>query len=81
MTPENPAPGDGGDIIIKGGSCEIHFNDRHFQKDSNQSGLAKHARNDLRITRIAITGDAQFAEDFAKGFTGDITISYAPQDR
>lgn len=76
MAPEPPAPEDGGDIIIKGGSCEIQFNDRHFQKADGQTGLAKHTRNDLRITRIAITGDAQFAEDFAKGFTGKIIISY-----
>ena len=78
MAPEPPAPGEGGEIIIKGGSCEIGFNDRHFQKDDSQAGLAKHTRNDLKITRIVINGDAKFAEDFTKGFTGEIIISYEP---
>ncbi|HEV7680595.1 MAG TPA: hypothetical protein VGO68_00615 [Pyrinomonadaceae bacterium] len=77
MAPEIPAPGDGGDIIIKGSSCEIQFNDLHFQKDENEALLAKH-HNDLRITRIVITGDATFTQDFTEGFTGEIIISYEP---
>jgi hypothetical protein len=78
MAPETPIPGDGGDIIIKGGSCEIKFNDRHFHKDNNEAALAKHTSDDLRITRIVITGDASFDQDFSKGFTGQVIISYEP---
>lgn len=78
MAPQTPVPGDGGDIIIKGSSCEIQFNDSHFQKDENEALLAKHTRNDLRITKIVITGDASFDQDFTEGFTGQITISYEP---
>ena len=77
MAPENPAPGDGGDIIIKGGSCEIEFNDGHFQRASS-AGQAIHTRNDLSITRIVIAGDASFDQEFTKGFTGKIIISYKP---
>lgn len=76
MAPETQVPGDGGDIIIKGGSCEIQFNDQHFQRDDNEALLAKHTRNDLKITRIVITGDATFEQDFATGFNGDIIVSY-----
>jgi hypothetical protein len=76
MAPEIQVPGDGGDIIIKGGSCEIEFNDQHFQKDDNEALLAKRTRNDLRITKIVITGDATFEEYFATGFTGEIIVSY-----
>jgi hypothetical protein len=77
MALETPAPGDGGDIIIKGGSCEIQFNNRHFQKNNNEAELAKHT-NDLKITKIVINGDASFDQDFTKGFSGEIIISYAP---
>ena len=75
MAPE-ATPGDGGDIIIKGGSCEIHFNRGHFQKGEGLTGLVKHARSDLRITKIVITGDADFDKAFPNGFKGDIIVSY-----
>ena len=78
MALEIPAPGDGGDIIIKGSSCEIEFNDRHFQRDENEALLARHTRNDLRITRIVINGDASFYQDFTEGFKGEIIVSYEP---
>ena len=70
-----PVPGDGGDIIIKGGSCEMEFNARHFPREE-VAELAKHTRDDLKITRIVIKGDATFEEAYEKGFAGEIRISY-----
>ena len=72
---QNPAPGDGGDIIIKGGSCEMEFNASHFPREED-AGLAKHTRDDLKITRIVVTGDVPFDETYEKGFAGKIIISY-----
>jgi hypothetical protein len=75
MAPET-VPGDGGDIIIKGGSCEIKFNGLHFPKDEAETGLAKHSRGDLKITKIVITGDTELDKAFPNGFTGEIKVSY-----
>jgi hypothetical protein len=78
MADSTPAPGDGGDIIIKGGSCEIHFDDGVFKKDDSDPRKTKHKHDVLKIRRIVITGDAKFDEAFSDGFTGEIRISCKP---
>ena len=76
MADSTPAPGDGGDIIIKGGSCEIHFDDGLYKKDPSDPKRRKHSNATLRIKRIVITGNRQFdSQDIADGFKGDITIT------
>ena len=72
-----PDPAEGGDIIIKGGSAEIHFNDDHFQKDESDPKNRKHERGN--ITRIVVsgTGENDFSQDFpGEGFKGKIIVSY-----
>jgi hypothetical protein len=71
-------PGDGGVIIIKGGSCEIHFNDVVFQHDPSEVEKRKHKHDALKIKRIEVSGNPGFAEDFPNGFIGEITITCKP---
>ena len=72
----SPDPGDGGVIIIKGGSCEIHFDDGVFKQDPTGGMKRKHKHDSLKIKRIAISG--QFEKDFPDGFTGEIRITCKP---
>jgi hypothetical protein len=66
----------GSDIIIKGGSCEIHFDHDSFKKDETDPGKRKH--DTLKIKRIVITGDHSFdSGDIPSGFRGEIRISVA----
>ena len=67
---------EGGDIIIKGGSAEIHFNSDHFQKDTGDSKKRRHAT--ARITRVEVSGAGteDFNKAFPQGFKGTITVSY-----
>jgi len=66
----------GSDIIIKGGSAEIHFDHGLFQQDPDNPGRRKH--NTLKITRIVISGDKKFdSNDIPNGFKGEIRISCA----
>jgi hypothetical protein len=67
----------GGDIIIKGGSCELYFDDAVFQKDQNDPTLHAHQQN-YKITRIMISGDDTYARGFPEGFTGEIHIFCEP---
>lgn len=69
-------PGEGGIIIIKGGSCEIHFDDGVFKHDPTSQKKRKHKHDRLKIKRITI--DGEFGKDFPNGFTGDITITCKP---
>jgi hypothetical protein len=68
----------GGDIIIKGGSCEIHFDDALFRKDPNDPSRRAHKHDTYRITRIVISGDADYDTGFPKGFKGEIRITCEP---
>jgi len=69
-------PGDGGDIIIKGGSCEIHFDDAVFKKDLADPQKRKHRHDTLQIKRIVITGNQEFdSKDIPGGFKGEIRIT------
>lgn len=71
-------PGDGGVIIIKGGSCEIHFDDSVFKHDPTGQ-KRKHKHDSLKIQRIVITGNQAFdSNDIPGGFKGEITITCKP---
>ena len=69
-----------GDIIIKGGSCELFFDHVAFVKDENDRKKRKHTS--ARIKRITITGDGPFKDfDFdskdhpdEEGFKGTIRV-------
>ena len=66
----------GSDIIIKGGSAEIHFDHGLFQQDPVDPRKRMH--DTLKITRIVITGDKDFdSDDIPNGFKGEIRISCA----
>lgn len=69
-------PGDGGVIIIKGGSCELHFDDGVFKHDPTGQKKRKHKHDTLKIKRIAIAGE--FEKDFPDGFKGEIRITCKP---
>ena len=46
----------GGDIIIKGGSCDLIFNDSMYPQDP--ADPKKHTNKDKqKVTRVQITGD------------------------
>jgi hypothetical protein len=73
-----------GEIIIKGGSCEIEFADGIFDLERysdplNRSDRKKqrHKHKDYKIHRIVITGNQSFdSGDIKGGFKGEIKISY-----
>lgn len=52
------AVGNGGDIIIKGGSVELEFDDKVYPK--NPSSPNHHGNPSRKITRVVITGDLTF---------------------
>ena len=71
----DPDPGEGGVIIIKGGSCEIRFNDSVFKHDPSDERKRKHKHDDLHIKQIVITGNREFdSKDIPEGFEGEIRI-------
>jgi hypothetical protein len=64
----------GGDIIIKGGSAEIHFDHSVFKKDDTNPKKRRH--DTLKIKRIVISGNTDFdSGDVPGGFKGEIKIS------
>jgi hypothetical protein len=65
-----------GEIIIKGGSCEIEFADGVFELDRSDR-KQKHKHKDLKIHRIVITGTKSFdSGNLDDGFKGEIRIKY-----
>jgi hypothetical protein len=48
-----------GEIIIRGGSCEIYFDHAVFPQDENDPKRRKH--DTLKIKQIIISGDSEFA--------------------
>ena len=70
----DPNPGEGGVIIIKGGSCEFHFDDSVFRHDPSEAKRRKHRCDDMKITKIVITGNRKISEDIPEGFEGEIRI-------
>ena len=64
-------PGDGGEIIIKGGSVELEFDETVYPKDPADPKIRKNGRN--KITRVVITGDISFdSEDHPQGLKCEI---------
>ena len=65
-----------GEIIIKGGSCEIHFDDRVIKKDRKDPKRRRHSCESLKIKRIVITGNREFdSKTMRGGFKGEIKIT------
>jgi len=68
-----------GEIIVKGGSCELHFEEGLFEKDPNDPKRHKHKKNHVNIRRIVITGNRNFdSGDIPGGFKGDVNITFKP---
>ncbi|HBB90074.1 MAG TPA: hypothetical protein DC047_20930 [Blastocatellia bacterium] len=64
----------GADIIIKGSSVDIDYDELVYPRDS--SNHKKHKNQIKKITRVLITGDINFdSGDHAQGLRCDITIS------
>ena len=65
-----------GDIIIKGGSCEIYFDHDVFGLDEVNPKKRKHAS--LNIKQVIISGDPEFADhdtgEHSTKFIGTIKI-------
>ena len=65
-----------GEIIIKGGSCEIYFNPEVFRQDP--ADPKKHKTETLNIEQIVISGDGQVPDydsgDITSKFQGTIKI-------
>jgi hypothetical protein len=66
---------DGGDIIIKGGSCDLIFDDSIYPPDPGDP--KKHInKNHQKVIRVQITGDITFdSGDHPNGLTCTITTS------
>ena len=61
---------EGGDIIIKGGSVQLDFNDDYYPKEN---GRLNEKQN---ITRIQITGDVKYdSNDHPEGLHCTITVT------
>jgi hypothetical protein len=64
----------GNDIIIKGGSVDLDYDESIYQKDPNDP--KKHKNANKKITRIVITGDINYdSDDRPSGIHCDITVS------
>ena len=61
---------DGSDIIIKGGSVEVDFNDEYYPKEKGR-------RNETqKIIRVRITGDISYdSDDHPGGLSCEITVT------
>jgi hypothetical protein len=71
MAPEDPIPGDGGDIIIKGGSVDLTYDETYYPRDSENP--KKHTNSNKKITRIIITGDVTYdSGEFPDGLKCEI---------
>ena len=46
------------DIIIKGGSAEVHFDDSVYEQDPQDPNT--YSNEDKKIVRVVITGDLSF---------------------
>ena len=65
----------GGDIIIKGGSCDLIFDDSLYPTDPADPKKHKN-KNNQKVTRVLITGDISFdSGDHPSGLTCEITTT------
>ncbi len=64
----------GGDIIIKGGSVDINYDENIYQKDPLDPKSHKNANK--KITRVVISGDISFdSGEFNDGLRCTITTT------
>ena len=64
----------GNDIIIKGSSVDIDYDETVYPKDPGSPRRHKNAGK--KITRVTITGDINFdSGDHAGGLKCDVTVS------
>jgi hypothetical protein len=62
----------GADIIIKGSSVDIDYDEAVYPRDSKEP--KKHKNENKKITRVLITGDINFdSGDHPNGLRCDIT--------
>jgi hypothetical protein len=67
-------PGDGGDIIIKGGSVDLEYDESIYQKDP--ADPRSHKNSNRKITRVVITGDISYdSGDHPEGLRCTITTT------
>lgn len=68
----------GGDIIIKGGSVGVQFDDGLYPKDPQDP--SSHRNEGRKITRVVITGDISFdSGDHPEGLRCEIKATTAQQ--
>ena len=68
------APGDGGEIIIKGGSVELDYDGAVYPPDPLDP--KKHKNNAKKITKVVISGDIDFdSGEHANGIKCLITVT------
>lgn len=64
----------GDDIIIRGGSVELEFDDSVYEKNPNDP--RKRQNSGKKVTRIVITGDINFdSGDHPEGLTCEVRAS------
>jgi len=64
----------GADIIIKGGSVELEYDEAVYPKDP--SAPKKHKNQNKKVTRVVITGDIAFdSGEQPNGISCSITAS------
>ena len=65
---------EGSDIIIKGGSVELNYDEGIYPKDSKDP--KRHSNPGKKITRVVITGDIAYdSQDHPGGIICNIEIS------
>ena len=65
----------GSDVIIKGGSCDVIFDDAIYPKDPADPNKHKN-KNNQKVVRVQITGDISFDSGVhPNGLTCEITTS------
>ena len=70
----DPEPGDGGVIIIKGGSVDLDYDESIYARDPKNP--RSHINPTRKITRVVITGDLSYdSGDHPEGVMCTITIS------
>ena len=70
----SPNPGEGGVIIIKGGSLDVDYDEGMYPRDPENP--RSHKNQARKITRVLITGDINFdSTDQPQGLSCTITIS------
>ena len=70
----DPDPGEGGVIIIKGGSVDLDYDEDIYPRDP--ANPKSHKNSNRKITRIVIEGDESFdSGDRPNGLRCTITIS------